>query len=93
VYAVAIIKFLDHAFTPPTKQLDIVVRSLEITIHEGKTKVQQSTTLDSLYIPCFQGVFGGMGAEDDGKACIVVGYLTLDDEVRQRVSSISTSTF
>jgi WD40 repeat protein len=77
VYAVATIKFLDHAFTPPTKQLDIIIRSPEITIHEGKTKVRPSTTLDSLYISCFQGAFGGMGAEDDEKVRIVVGTVVL----------------
>jgi hypothetical protein len=77
VYAVATLKFLDHAFTPPTTQLEVITRSPEITIHEGKTKVRPSTTLDSLYISCFQSAFDGMGADDDEKVRLVVGTVVL----------------
>jgi hypothetical protein len=77
VYAVATLKFLDHAFTPPTKQLEVITRSPEITIHEGKTKVRPSTTLDSLYVSCFQSAFDGMGADDDEKVRFVVGTVVL----------------
>jgi hypothetical protein len=77
VYAVATLKFLDHAFTPPTKQLEVITRSPEITIHEGKTKVRPSTTLDSLYVSCFQSAFDGMGADDDEKVRLVVGTVVL----------------
>jgi hypothetical protein len=77
VYAVATLKFLDHAFTPPTQQLEVITRSPEITIHEGKTKVRPSTTLDSLYISCFESAFDGMGANDDEKVRLVVGTVVL----------------
>ena len=77
VYAVATLKFLDHAFIPPTKQLEVITRSPEITIHEGKTKVRPSTTLDSLYNSCFQIAFDGMDADDDEKVRLVVGTVVL----------------
>ena len=48
VYAVATLKFLDHAFTPPNKQLDIITRAPGTTTHEGKAKVRSSVTLDAL---------------------------------------------
>ena len=48
VYAVATLKFLDHAFSPPNEQLDIIARAPGSTSHEGKTKVRSRATLDSL---------------------------------------------
>ena len=77
VYAVATLKFLDHAFSPPSKQLDIIVRAPENTIHEGKAKVRPSTTLDSLYLSSFQTAFDGMDAEDDEKVRFVIGTVVL----------------
>jgi hypothetical protein len=77
VYAMATLKFLDHAFAPPTKQLDVITRSPNITTYEGKTKVRSSTTLDSLYISCFQRAFDGMDADDDERVRLVVGTVVL----------------
>jgi hypothetical protein len=77
VYAVATLKFLDHAFTPPTKQLEVIIRSPGSTIHEGKAKVRPSTTLDSLYISCFEGAFDGMDVEADEEVRFVVGTVIL----------------
>ena len=77
VYAVATLKFLDHRFTPPTKQLEVITRSPGSTTHEGKAKVRPSTTLDSLYISCFEGAFDGMDAEADEKVRFVVGTVIL----------------
>jgi len=48
VYAVATLKFLDHAFSPPNEQLDIIARAPGSTSHEGRAKVRSRTTLDSL---------------------------------------------
>ena len=47
VYAAATLKFLDHAFTPPDKQLDIIMTAPKSTSHEGKAKVRSSVTLTS----------------------------------------------
>ena len=77
VYAVATLKFLDHAFTPPSKQLDIIVRAPGSTTHEGKAKFRSSTTLDSLYLSSFQSAFDGMDAEDDEQVRFVIGTVVL----------------
>ena len=47
VYAVATLKFLDHAFSPPNEQLDIIARAPGSTSHEGRAKVRSRATLDS----------------------------------------------
>ena len=77
VFAVATLKFLDHAFTPPSKQLDIIARAPGSTTHEGKAKVRLSETLDSLYLSTFQTAFDGMGAEDDENVRFVIGTVVL----------------
>jgi hypothetical protein len=77
VYAVATLKFLDHGFTSPTKQLDVILRAPGSTVYEGKAKLQPSTTLDSLYLSCFQGAFDGMSSEDDETVRSVVGIVVL----------------
>ena len=77
VYAVATLKFLDHPFTPPSKQLDIITKSPGSTTHEGSVEVRSSTTLDSLYISSFQGAFDGMNPDDDEKVRFVIGTVIL----------------
>ena len=77
VYAVATLKFLDHGFTPPTKQLDVILRAPGSTVYEGKAKVRPSTTLDSLYLSCFYGAFDGMSSEDDETVRSVIGIVVL----------------
>ena len=77
VYAVATLKFLDHAFTPPSERLDIIVRAPGSTTHEGKAKIRSSVTLDSLYLSSFQNAFDGMDAEDDEKVRFVIGAVVL----------------
>ena len=77
VYAAATLKFLDHAFSPPSKQLDIIMRTPASTTHEGKAKLRPSTTLDSLYLAVFQGAFDGMDTEDDERVRSVVGVVVL----------------
>ena len=77
VYAVATLKFLDHKFTPPNKQLDTIIKAPGSTAYEGKAKVQPSRSLDSLYLITFQSAFDGMDAEDDKKVHSVVGIVVL----------------
>jgi hypothetical protein len=77
VYAVATLKFLDHVFSPPSKQLDIIMRTPASTSYEGKAKLRPSTTLDSLYLAVFQGAFDGVDAEDDERVRSVVGVVVL----------------
>ena len=77
VYAVATLKFLDHVFSPPSKQLDIITRAPANTTYEGKAKLRPSTTLDSLYLSTFQSAFDGIDTEDDGRVHSVVGAVVL----------------
>jgi len=77
VYAVATLKFLDHSFTPPGEQLDIIMRAPDSTTYEGKANLQLGTTLDSLYLSCFQSTFNRASAEDDEKVRLVIGAVVL----------------
>ncbi|KAF9647149.1 hypothetical protein BDM02DRAFT_2810825 [Thelephora ganbajun] len=77
VYAVATLKFLDHKFVLPSKQLDIIIRAPGSTVHEGKARFRPSTTLDSLYLTTFQSAFDEMGAEDDEKVQSVISTVVL----------------
>ena len=77
VYAVATLKFLDHAFTPPSKRLDIIIEAPESTVHEGKTKLRPTTTLDSFYLSAFRDAFAGMDTEDDKKVRLVIGAVIM----------------
>ena len=77
VYAVATLKFLDHSFTPSREQLDVIVKAPGSTTHEGKANLRLGTTLDSLYLSCFQGAFNRASAEDDEKVRLVIGAVTL----------------
>ena len=77
VYAVATLKFLDHACISPRKQLETIVRSPSSTTHEGKTKFRPSTTLDSLYLSCFQDAFSEIDAEYDEQVRFVIGVVIL----------------
>jgi len=77
VYAVATLKFLDHAVIPPSKRLDVITRAPGSTTHEGKAKVRSSVTLDSLYLSSFQNAFDGMDAEDDERTRFVISAIVL----------------
>ena len=77
VYAMATLKFLDHAFTLPSKKLEVILKAPEITSHEGKAKLRPSVTLDSLYLSVFQDAFKEMDAEDNRKVRLVTGSVVL----------------
>ena len=76
-YAVATLKFLDHKFALPSKQLDIITRAPSSTAYEGQAKVRPSATLDSLYLTTFKTAFDEMNAEDDERVRSVVGVVVL----------------
>ncbi|KAF9644864.1 hypothetical protein BDM02DRAFT_837681 [Thelephora ganbajun] len=77
VYAVATLKFLDHSFTPPNEQLDVIAKAPKTTTHEGQANLQLGTTLDSLYLSSFQSTFGRTSAEDDEKVRSVISVVVL----------------
>ena len=77
VYAVATLRFLDHKFGRPTKQLDIILKAPENTAPEGNAKIRSSATLDALYLTSLQNTFDGMGADDDDNVRSVIGTVIL----------------
>ena len=77
VYAVATLKFLDHGFKRPDRRLDIIVEFPENTAHEGKVKLPENVTLDSLYSSIFQATFRENDAEDDAVVRSVLGAVVL----------------
>ena len=58
VYAVATVKFIDKPNGHPRTQLDLLLRSPESSMREGKTKFKGNTSLDSLYTSILQEAFG-----------------------------------
>jgi hypothetical protein len=77
VYAVATLKFLDHSFTPPNEQLDLILRTPGSTTHEGQAGLQLGTTLDSLYLSTLQNAFSRTSTKDDEKVHLVIGVVVL----------------
>jgi hypothetical protein len=77
VYAVATVRSIDHKNNSPKKQLDRLLQSPESSVFEGKTKVTENTTLDSLYTSILQEAFGDNYPEDDPKVRSVLGAVTL----------------
>ena len=70
VYAAATVKFVDMNKRNPRKQLDLLLRSQKIGVHEGKS-------LDSLYTSILQEAFGDDKPEDDAKTRSVLGAVIL----------------
>ena len=58
VYAVATVKFIDGRGEDPRGRLRLLLRSPESSAHEAKTKLDENTTLDSLYTSILQRAFG-----------------------------------
>jgi len=58
VYAVATVKFLDAKTQLPKRRLEVIARLPESTTHEGKTRFDTDTTLDSLYTSILETAFG-----------------------------------
>ena len=77
VYAVATLKFLDHGFKRPDRQLEIIVRFPGNTIHEGKARLHANTTIDSLYSSIFLATFTRNDAEDDAVVRSVLAAVVL----------------
>ena len=73
VYAVATMEFIDKQNSNPRKRLDLLLHSPGISVHEGKTKFMQNTTLDSLYMSILRGAFG----EDDRSSSSRTTLITL----------------
>ena len=77
VYAVATVKFIDSRNSNPRKRLDLLLRLPKSSAHEGKTKFNENTSLDSLYTSILQEAFGDDDPEDDPKIRSVLGAVVL----------------
>ncbi|KAF9645952.1 hypothetical protein BDM02DRAFT_3271339 [Thelephora ganbajun] len=77
VYAVATVKFLDSNTRLPKQQLDKVLNFPEHTAHEGKTRFNSKTTLDSLYTSILKTAFSEEDVEVDSKVRSTIGTVVL----------------
>ena len=77
VYAVATVKFIDHRNNGPEEQLDRLLKSSKSSTHEGKIKLKENTTLDSLYMSILQEAFGHDDPEDDPRIRSVLGAVVV----------------
>ncbi|KAF9643341.1 hypothetical protein BDM02DRAFT_3151691, partial [Thelephora ganbajun] len=77
VYAVATVKFLDSSTRLPERQLDAIVNFPEHTVHEGKTRFNSKTSLDSLYTSILKTTFSEEDPEVDSKVRSTIGTVVL----------------
>ena len=77
VYAVATVKFVDHRNNSPKEQLDRLLQSSKGSSHEGKIKLRENITLDSLYMSILLEAFGDDDPEDDPRTCSILGAVIL----------------
>ena len=77
IYAVATVKFLDSGTHLPKRQLDMIVNLPECTDHEGKTRFNANTTLDSLYTSILRMAFNEEDPEVDLKVRSTIGAVVL----------------
>ena len=73
VYAVATVRFIDHTSRNPRVLLNLLLQSPGSSVHQGKTKLTEKTTLDMLYLLILQGAFGDDDPESDPMVCSVLG--------------------
>ena len=72
IYAMATVRFIDQTSKNPKRQLDLLIQSQKSGF-EGKTKLREDMTLDSLYSSIFHMAFGDGDPEDDVRVRSVLG--------------------
>jgi len=77
VYAVATVNFLKHRFKDPSDRLDIIMKSPESTVHEGKAELKVHASLDSLYMSIFREAFCKNDVEDHAMVRSVLSAVVL----------------
>ena len=77
VYAVASVKFLDNKVQLPKRRLEVIAGLPECTDHEGKTRLNSKTTLDSLYSSILEVAFGEQDSEVYFKVRSTIGAVVL----------------
>ena len=76
VYATATIRFVGQKNQNPKKQLGRLLQSPE-SVFEGRIKLREGTTLDSLYMTILQEAFGDNDPEDGPDVRPVLGSVVL----------------
>ena len=76
-YAVATVEFVGNRNNDPRKRLDVLLQSPKDSAREGKAKLKENTTLDSLYASILQQAFGDDDPEDDPRVRSVLGTVVL----------------
>ena len=78
VYVMATVKFVERPSANPRTQLKLLLQSPGSSSHEGRTKLNTNTTLDSLYTSILQGAFGDCDdPHNDPKVRSVLGAMVL----------------
>ena len=77
VYAVASVKFLDNKVQLPKRRLEVIAGLPERTDHEGRTRLNSKTTLDSLYTSIIEAAFGEEDPEVSPKVRSTIGAIAL----------------
>ena len=77
IYAVASVKFLDSKIELPKRRLEVIAGLPDCTDHEGKTRFNTKTTLDSLYTSILEAAFGEENAEACSKVRSTIGAVIL----------------
>ena len=75
LYAMATIRFIDQNKNPK-KQLSLLLQSSKSGL-EGRTKLKEDTTINSLYRSILQEPFGGYDPEEDSNVRSVLGAVVL----------------
>ena len=77
VYAVAAVRFLKLKFRSPSDQLEVIMASPEIAIHEGQAGLKVHDSLDSLYTSILRAAFLENNVDDGALARSVLSALVL----------------
>ena len=77
VYAAATVKFLESRTHLAEDRLDVILKLPESTAPEGKTEINSSTTLDSLYTSILQAAFSKGDPDVYSKVRTTVGTIVM----------------
>ena len=77
VYAAATVRFLDGSIHLPRHGMEVILKVPERTLHEGKTRFNSKTTLDTLYTSILQAAFDDEDPEVDSKVRTIVGTVVV----------------
>ena len=77
LFAKTSVRFIRNWSHDPRVLLDHLLESPESSVFEGKTRLMETDTLDSLYMKILRWVFGNNTPEDDPKTWSILGAVVL----------------